>query len=469
VNPEDELYIANWHTKFHPWLKNNTIYRIMVLVDGVVYGQTDVKLVGKKKWWNWRRKKKWGWGRDGSSSDGADLYQLQYGSTLPIKFRIDKNDGGPQLADISGTVFDASGAPDTGQPTISLFVNGVSSPTLLSTTADESGFYSFQTVIDPADVVLAFIDDAAARGSTAMTGIVLPGATGVDVRHGAVTAMGTLTGSELDLVDGSSVGDSDVEFEVDGAGMSVASSLMIAPGANLGMGATNLTVSGDFINGGSFSQDPGQLLSLDGSGNSTFDPGVSPYQNVSINKGDPFTIVTLSGSALQVDGNLDVTDATLELAQNATFMNVVNIWPGGRLLNPADQPALTFTFHAVVGVNGAFQIYGANTYLYFAPTANLTAFPPVGPYPFASAPITLRGVSTTEHVFLRSTVTGTQWSIFAFPGVADIEFVDVQDSNSLMPGLVALNSIDSGNNTGWVFNGGGGPPPPPPPFPPPGS
>jgi hypothetical protein len=127
VNPQDEHYIANWHTKFHPWLKNNTIYRIMVIVDGIVYGQTDVKLVGKRKWWNWRRKRKGNWGRNHTSSDGADLYQLQYGSTLPIKFRIDRGGEPPvELADISGTVFDANGVPDLSQPAVSLFINGAS-------------------------------------------------------------------------------------------------------------------------------------------------------------------------------------------------------------------------------------------------------------------------------------------------------------------------------------------------------
>jgi hypothetical protein len=320
-------------------------------------------------------------------------------------------------------------------------------------------------------MVLAFIDDSAARGSTALTGIGMPGATGLDIQHGALTTRGALTSTELDLVDASSVGDADVEFEVDVAGMSVASSLSIAPGASLGMGSSNLTVSGDFINGGSFSQDPAQVLTFDGSGNSTFDPGASPFQNVSINKGDPdVNSLTLTGNLLQVSGITELTSGTFELRADANFMQTVTILQNGRILNPADAPGLVFTFTAGAFVNdGRFHFFGPTSTLRFAPSSMLTIF--VFLYNRPDAPLWIEGASTSAPVFLRSTspdLTETaRWNLNDFNLANLIRHVDVQSSSAFGLGpVVAIESIDSGNNVNWSFNGGGGPVFPPGPLPP---
>ena len=66
--------------------------------------------------------------------------------------------------------------------------------------------------------------------------------------------------------------------------------------------------------------------------------------------------------------------------------------------------------------------------------------------------LTLQGTATTN-LLLRSTVPSSQWIIdIAGTAVQTIELVDAEDSDA-SPGtkVVAMNSIDTGNNTNWSF------------------
>lgn len=63
----------------------------------------------------------------------------------------------------------------------------------------------------------------------------------------------------------------------------------------------------------------------------------------------------------------------------------------------------------------------------------------------------LAGVEENPLV-LKSTSEDSEWSIDP-QGTADIKYIDVKDSNNINPQeLEAFNSIDSGNNTNWIFS-----------------
>ena len=62
------------------------------------------------------------------------------------------------------------------------------------------------------------------------------------------------------------------------------------------------------------------------------------------------------------------------------------------------------------------------------------------------------GGPTDTSLVLRSTSPGTQWDIDVDGGtVVSVEYVDVQDSDATNSPVTATFSIDSGNNTNWLF------------------
>jgi hypothetical protein len=64
--------------------------------------------------------------------------------------------------------------------------------------------------------------------------------------------------------------------------------------------------------------------------------------------------------------------------------------------------------------------------------------------------LTLKGAKGSL-LSLRSTTGGAQWGIDA-QGSRDLQYLDVQDGNNINGNLMsATNSVDSGNNTGWLF------------------
>jgi hypothetical protein len=66
-------------------------------------------------------------------------------------------------------------------------------------------------------------------------------------------------------------------------------------------------------------------------------------------------------------------------------------------------------------------------------------------------PLSLQGAAWQGLLVLRSSTTGTRWSINA-QGSRTLRYLDVKDSNNInATAMTALMSTDSGNNTGWLF------------------
>ncbi|MFC1804862.1 filamentous hemagglutinin N-terminal domain-containing protein, partial [Candidatus Omnitrophota bacterium] len=153
------------------------------------------------------------------------------------------------------------------------------------------------------------------------------------------------------------------------------------------------------------------------------------------------TTYTVSAGNLDVGGNIDI-DGTLTGA--GTTISLEGNWDNGGTFNAG---ASTVTLD---GTNQS--ILGSSTF------NNLTKTGSGQTLTFAAGTTqTVTGTTTLQgnsRLILRSSTPGTQWNIDPQGGVA-INDVDVQDSNNLDfdPGsrnyIDPVNSVDSGNNTGW--------------------
>ena len=54
-------------------------------------------------------------------------------------------------------------------------------------------------------------------------------------------------------------------------------------------------------------------------------------------------------------------------------------------------------------------------------------------------------------VTINSSISGTQFNLFKPTGTANVNYVNVQDSNVTAGFFCNYDSINSGNNTGWNF------------------
>lgn len=151
--------------------------------------------------------------------------------------------------------------------------------------------------------------------------------------------------------------------------------------------------------------------------------------------------VTLSGSPTITTKDLTIT-GTLSAASGT--VNLDGTWTRTGTFTPATSTV------GIVG-SGTATITGSNTFYNFLSTAagktiNLTA----AATQTITNNFTLTG-ATGNRINLRSTASGTQWNIDP-QGTRSITYTDVKDSkNTNATGITLSNSVDSGNNTNWVF------------------
>lgn len=151
--------------------------------------------------------------------------------------------------------------------------------------------------------------------------------------------------------------------------------------------------------------------------------------------------VTLSGSPAVTTVDINNSGA---ISAGAGTINLGGDWTNSGTFN-----AQTGTF-SVVG-SGTSMISGSNSFYNFssvAPSKTITFS--AGSTQTISNNFTLTGASG-QRISLRSIVSGTRWNINP-QGAAAVSFVDVQDSNNTNANSITpSNSLDSGNNPGWVF------------------
>ncbi len=155
--------------------------------------------------------------------------------------------------------------------------------------------------------------------------------------------------------------------------------------------------------------------------------------------------VTLGGP-LDVNGNLRFLPASI-LAAGTNRVNVFGNW---------NNTTGTFSFSAgeIVQLDGGDQIItGSTTFYHLTKTVSSTATLtfPTGSSTVIFGTLNIQG-SANNLLSIRSSVTGAQARINV-AGTSTANFLDVEDSfNVASTTILAQNSTNSGNNTGWSFS-----------------
>jgi sugar lactone lactonase YvrE len=209
----------------------------------------------------------------------------------------------------------------------------------------------------------------------------------------------------------------------------------------------NLTITA----GGNFTTHAGDL-------NSTSVNFAGSAQTLTTN-GQALVNVTHSGSGL-----LTVAD-NLILARNFTNLDGAGgvditrrtIWLGGNW-SWGNSGGLTSLLSTVVFNGSGQSISGDNTFFNLTKTAGGDTLTfQAGSTQFVNGALTLKGASGNP-LALRSSVPGGQWVIDP-QGYRTAAYLDVQDSFNLSAvTLTPTSSIDSGDNTNWLFSSAAGAP-----------
>ena len=280
---------------------------------------------------------------------------------------------------ISGSLFDGiGGSKITDYVFVAVSVNGAA-PTITPT---DTGDYSLtlETPLAANDIVSVYIWQNLTIKASAITKTSIA-ASGINIdlfqNYTAIRHEGTITSlAYSDLAVADDLADSDLLFSVDGSniatftqGIYILNNKTYAPGANIvvqgnfanygaftqgtytvtfdGTGtvlgtsitsfanmtinntmtlighATNMNVSGNFLNNGTYTHNSG-TLTFNGAAGQTFTDGGQTYNNVVLNNTGTAGAnerITVSGN-LDVNGNLTITDGALYLVTNNPTVNV---------------------------------------------------------------------------------------------------------------------------------------------------
>lgn len=203
-------------------------------------------------------------------------------------------------------------------------------------------------------------------------------------------------------------------------------------------------------------------LTISGSGSVTTGGGVT-----SLNAGT-FTISSGTFDATSMSGvsaaiNLTGTGTVLSIAGGATYTaptntkitsaanTAVTVAGGGKALG-----ILWFSRGVSTATN---TITGANSYTGIkddGTRAHTLVFPASTTQTLSSGTFNVNGTAS-QLISLRSSSPGTQWTISDASGSNSVDYLDIQDSAATGGATftAGTNSINSGNNTGWVFGGTG--------------
>lgn len=232
----------------------------------------------------------------------------------------------------------------------------------------------------------------------------------------------------------------------------VASDVVFTPGAaNIISGAGTLTGNGtvqvtrtaataDFSSQYTITNKTLTNLTVEYAGASAQTVSAITYGNLKINMAGQ--TASLAGNVI-VTNNLTITAGTLSAGANS--ITVGGNWSNSGTFN-AGTGTVIFNDNTKVST-----ISGSSTFFNFSSTtAGKQITFTAGTTQTISGTLTLTGASGNL-IVLRSTVSGSQWSINP-QGSRSVSFVDVKDSNNTNATAInAITSTDSGNNTNWNF------------------
>ena len=177
-----------------------------------------------------------------------------------------------------------------------------------------------------------------------------------------------------------------------------------------------------------------------GTGNYSALPYTGNYYNINFTGTGSYTLPT-----------------NLTVANDFTLNSSTLTAPSGTLTVGGDFANTSGTFshnNGTLALNGTNQtISGSTTFNNFTKTtssADTLTFTASSTQTIAGA-LTLQGTSGNL-LTLVSTSTGTRWNIVNAGDAESVSYVDVQDSNNTGPTISATDSVNSGNNIGWLFS-----------------
>jgi uncharacterized repeat protein (TIGR01451 family) len=175
----------------------------------------------------------------------------------------------------------------------------------------------------------------------------------------------------------------------------------------------------------------------------TNDPVLDQARTIAALTIDSGGSLNLNGNDLTISGDV-IINGTLDASTGTPTITVGGNWTNNGTLNAGSS---------TVALNGINQtLRGSTTFYNLTKTVTSSAtltFDNTSTQTITNT-LTLNGVKG-QSLLLRSDLDGEQWGINP-QGKRNISYVDVKDANNIdTTWILAINSINSGNNTGWYF------------------
>jgi len=222
------------------------------------------------------------------------------------------------------------------------------------------------------------------------------------------------------------------------ANTSVSNNLTVSSSGDFDLAGFDLTVGGnwDIVGSGVFAPNGGKVTFDGATGSHTIRSNGQDVDDLEIDSGtSDYTLLDnfRADSLTLTNGTLDADSFTVVVDIN--FTNSATFTPG----------------------TSTFQFVGGSTSIATGSTTfnNLTITTPAKQVNFKDGDtFTVSGAltlgSVVSDVILRSTSDGVQW-IIDRAGSFAVQGVDVKDSRNIGGGIIALDSVDSGNTILWFF------------------
>ncbi|MBU0469834.1 MAG: hypothetical protein KKF78_11955, partial [Candidatus Omnitrophica bacterium] len=210
-----------------------------------------------------------------------------------------------------------------------------------------------------------------------------------------------------------------------------------------------LDVSGDWTNSGIFTPSTSSVTFDSTSGDQNITSGGMTFYNLVINNTDAAgaTDNIVLVDALNVDNDLTITDGDLQPSGNKVnvagqwIMNNIGTFTSGTGTVEFDDAAKVTT------------VYGGTTfYDLLINTASKQVDWQAGTTNTVSNAFTVDGQAGGTLVDLSSTIPDVQWTINTPTANANVQYVDLQDSESTNASITATFSLNNGNNENWIFS-----------------
>lgn len=174
------------------------------------------------------------------------------------------------------------------------------------------------------------------------------------------------------------------------------------------------------------------------------------FADFTIQSGETF--VLSASETFTVAGTLTIASSgILDASAGSTTVSLSDDWLNSGTFTAGDG-------NVVFTGSGASAVSGSNSFYNFTcVTANKQLTFDAGVTQIISNTLNLNGQASGTEILLRSSSVGTRWTFNVTGSAQSVNYVDVEDSNASTNNIVAVTSINSGNNDNaespphWVF------------------